>query len=219
MFEGKRIGIGWPIVSRRVDVEFAATFLLMDKPFDWTLYLPSFPAGEFQRSIASVRNNIAQRMLGDGMDECIFMDTDQGFEPDALVKILSHDVPIVAGVVHRRYPPFDPILIRLKDGKPSYISPQEAYSGELLEVDETGFGFVRIQSDVFMDVPWPWFEFRKDKNGKDIGEDIHFYRQAKAAGFPLHVDTSIQCRHFAHIAVNRELHEIFLDSKGITDLS
>jgi hypothetical protein len=42
----------------------------------------------------------------------LMMDTDQTYPQDTITKLLSHDVTVCGAVIHRRYPPFEPILYR-----------------------------------------------------------------------------------------------------------
>ena len=109
------LGIGLPLTDDKVYVAFLDSWVLLDKP-TFVYLKPQFPAGS-TNSIAAVRNDIVQQALQNGVTHLLMMDTDQTFPADLIETLLAHDKPIVAAKVHRRYPPFDPILYYKKDEK------------------------------------------------------------------------------------------------------
>jgi GT2 family glycosyltransferase len=124
--------------------------------------------------------------------------------------MLAHDKDIVGATVHRRYPPFAPILYRGEQGKYKYVPDDEKYSGELIEVDATGTGCILYKMQVFLDVDYPWFVIGKDpKTGKTIGEDIGLCIRLREKGFRIYVDTSLDVDHLSTFRVNRATYELF----------
>jgi hypothetical protein len=212
---GFKLGIGWPIVDKRCHIDFTVSFVTLEKP-DFTLLVPKFATGDFPHDIAAVRNNLVLQALHEGCSHLLMMDTDQIYRTrDMIPKMLSHDKAVIGAPVHRRYPPFDAILYRGDLGKYKYISDDEVYSGDLLEVDATGTGCILIQMDVFDFLDEPYFRLATHaETGKPIGEDIGFCSSVRGLGIPIYVDTSIIVGHMTDFEVNRQTYELFKTIKG-----
>jgi hypothetical protein len=74
----------------------------------------------------------------------------------------------------------------------------------LLHVDFCGVPVVCIHRSVLEKVPKPIFETR-DEGGGQCTHDIYFCNKAKAAGFPIAVDTHIDCGHIIEAPIiNRQ---------------
>lgn len=212
---GKKLAIGFPLVDKNVSFDFMTSFITMEKP-DYTLLVPKFPVGEFQRDIAAVRNNLVDQALHEGCSHLLMMDTDQVYRTaDMIEKMLSHGAPVVGAPVHRRYPPFDAILLRGTVGKYKYIPDTEVYSGDLIDIDATGTGCIMLDMNIFDVIDLPWFEIGFDEETqKTIGEDIGFCSKLKAAGYSIKADTSIEIGHLTQFEVNRNTYEMFCAIKG-----
>jgi hypothetical protein len=177
----------------------------MEKPREYTLiHADNGP-------IDTLRNDLVDRALELGASHIMFMDTDQIYPVHTIPSLLSHKLPIVGCVVHRRYPPFDPILLRGKIG--DYESIDDYQDGELVEVDATGTGCLMFNMEVFRNMPRPWFKFRHLPTGEGIGEDIGFCHDLKETGYKIYVDTSIQCGHLTTLNVTRETHALYKSVK------
>ena len=210
-----KLGIGLPTIESKVALQFMTSFITLQAP-DYTLLLPSFPLGNFPREITMVRNNLVRQAFDDRCSHLLMMDTDQAYyTQDMIPKMLAHKVPVVSAPVHRRYPPFDPILLRGDADTFTRIPDEEAYSGGLIKVDATGTGCILYEMSVFETIRGPWFEFKESKSGKTIGEDINFCIKMKEAGIPLYVDTSIVIGHLSMFEVNRDTHMFFKAIYGV----
>jgi len=142
-----------------------------------------------------------------GAKYLLMLDTDQVYPVDTLTKLLSHKVDVCGVRVHRRWMPFDPIFLRGEIGKYESVSEEEAYSGDLIEIDATGTGCLLFDMKVFDKIEKPWFAFDQ-VDGKPIGEDIYFCSKARKAGLRIFVDTSIEVGHLTTVEVNRFLHQV-----------
>jgi hypothetical protein len=202
-----KLGIALPITDRREENDFWLSFLMMDKP-NFSLYLPDFPAGDYHESISAVRNNLVLQAIRDECTHLLMCDTDQAYPQDAFTKLLSHDKLMVGAVVHRRYPPFEPIINRGELGRYVHVPDDEIESGDLIEVDSTGAGCLLFNMDVFFAVEQPWFE-NTTIDGKVVGEDIHFCAKVKEVGIPIHIDTSILIDHLTMARVNRTFYKMY----------
>jgi len=213
-----KLAIGLPLVDSDVPAQFAISMLAMDKPEDWTLFVPRFPAGKFVESIASVRNDLVEQALEHGCTHLLMCDTDQVYPQDALMRLLEHDKRIVGAAVQRRWPPFTRVMQRGELGRYTQVPDDEMYSGRLVEVDATGTGCVLFDTTVFLDIPTPWFAF-STHDGKPVGEDIGFCAKARAAGIPIHVDTGVEVDHLTTFRVNGAFAKLYakINNKGIDE--
>ena len=206
----RKFAIGLPLTDEKVYRHFMESFLVMEKP-DFTLLNPNFPD-----SIDKMRNQLVMAAMMRGVTHLIMMDTDQIYPSDTIANLLRPDLPMVGTVVHRRYPPFDPILYRGQLHKYWHVPDDECYSGDLIEVAATGCGCVYYSMQCFLDVEYPWFEM--DVQGasdvapdewQTVGEDIGFCYKLVDAGYKLYVDTACVIDHLTLMRINRETHEVF----------
>ena len=138
-----KLGIALPNTSETYPSKFVDSFCAITKPKH--LYIRPTSQGP----IDTVRNDLVLLAL---MNECthIWMaDTDQVYPQDVLMRMLEHDKDIIAAKVHRRRPPYDPILYRGTLDNFTNVPDEEWSKGELIEVDATGFGSVLIKMSVF----------------------------------------------------------------------
>lgn len=163
------------------------------------------------------RNHIVQNMGGDWL---LFIDADMVFQPDALMRLLDtrRDLEdagrrpdIVGALCFRRTPPHEPtLLLRDKPGEGPYHVMAD-YPEAVVEVDATGMAFALIDRRAFEllagGAPMPPLEERL--TGKfpaeffrwhgNLGEDIRFCHDLKAAGGSIWVDTRVKTKHiFEH---------------------
>lgn len=171
---------------------------LAQRPGNYMFLKPGFPsqAETDNRSISEIRNNLVEQALDEVCTSIIMLDTDQTYPPDTIIKLLSHNLPIVTTQIHRRYPPFDPIMLRGEIHKYKSIPFEEMYTGELVEIDATGAGCICVDMKVFLNIEYPWFEdVPQTEEYMPVGEDINFCYKARHAGYRIFMDTSIQCGH------------------------
>jgi len=128
--------------------------------------------------------------------------------------MLDEGLAIVAGKVHRRYPPYDPILFRGKIDAWEPVPDEDWEGGGLIEVDSTGFGCVLIDMEVFKKIDKPWFKWTRE-NGTVIGEDAYFYRAAKQAGLKVFVDCDVKIGHIASMVITEESYFAHKFSKSL----
>jgi hypothetical protein len=211
-----KIAIGIPITNRLVDKDFFLSFAAMTKPAHYTLLAPSHEIYSYAQDIADIRNDLVKQAAVAGADALIMMDSDQVYPEDTVAKItkrlLLYDV--VGAVVHRRYPPFNPLLLRGTLGRYEKVSDAECYSGDLIEIDATGCGCIGYNMHVFEEVKYPWFELLPGENGKPVGEDIRLCHKIRQAGLSIAADTSIQVDHLTTFRVDRATHQLFKLIKG-----
>lgn len=133
----------------------------------------------------------AERFQGERL---LLMGDDHNFPRDLIARLEVHDVDIVAPFVLNRRAPFEPCMVR--DDYPYW---PEGPPG-LIEVDETGTAGMLIHRRVFEALDFPYF---RDGwiDGELMSDDTFFCRKARAAGFKIHVDTSVPMSHMAVLDV------------------
>jgi hypothetical protein len=149
-------------------------------------------------SIAKERNILLDRADSLKADWILFVDDDQVFDADALIRLLDRNVDLCGGLYLTRTPPHRPTAMRQSDSETgTFWSPLalEAVGSDGLEaVDALGMGFTLVRRAVWEAVPRP--AFRAGQLAPDeTGEDVWFCLQAKAAGFQPYVDTSVLVGH------------------------
>lgn len=141
-----------------------------------------------------------------------FLDSDIGFNPEDVLKLLSHNEDIVSGTY-----PMKTIPIRYCV---DVLEPEER-KGNLLKIGGNGMGFVMIRRNVFIDIAqrFPYLKYTpstKDSNyplteaemnnsyhffmEEKIGdsfasEDKSFFYRARMIGYTHWLDTTIKLRH------------------------
>ena len=136
------------------------------------------------------RTRLALRALQCGSDYLLWIDSDQTFGPDALVRLMTHNRPIVGTNIASRH-----------SGKPTALSfDNEGVPRKrgLEEVASVGLGFCLMKTPILDEVPHPWFASAIEPDGAfRRGEDVHFCNQARSAGFPIFVDHDLTVGHLA----------------------
>jgi len=204
-----KLGIGFPLTDIKVYSSFMISWTLMHKP-EYTLLMPASPG-----TLEVIRNNLVVQSLREYCTHLLMMDTDQTYPVDVVTKLLSHEKDVVAVNVHRRYPPFDSILYRGELGNYHHVPDDECFSGKLIEIDATGCGCILYNTDVFLDIPHPWFEVYRMSDGRVVGEDIDFCSKIKDAGYNIYADTSIKVGHISTMEITRSFYELYKKVKGL----
>ena len=198
-----KLAIGIPASMQNIPVAFFDSFITMEKPnFE---YVPAKNG-----PIEHLRNRIVEQALANGCSHLLMMDTDQVYPKDTITKLLLHNLPVVHGLVYRRYPPFDNLLYQGEVGK--YTNKTDYVDGELVEVDACGTGCVLYSLNVFYKIKPPWYEFianpDKEKGGI-VGEDIGMCIKLKQAGYKIFVDTSVKIAHLALFSIDESFSQLY----------
>ena len=200
------LAIGIPLSFPFIPSSFFYSFALMEKPEHLFIHADNGPIHE-------LRNNLVRDSLKLGASHIIMMDTDQVYHPNTIPRLLSHRLPVVGALVHRRYPPFDSLMLKEKqiDGQYNgYDSIDEWEDGALVEVDATGGGCLLFEMSVFKKLSYPWFRCDKAPEGAPpIGEDIGLCQDLKAAGYKIFVDTSVPAGHLTTMIVNTATNRLY----------
>lgn len=135
------------------------------------------------------RNKLAHIALEEGYSHILFVDSDMTFNPDTLTKMLAHDKDILGLAANHRRFPLQSVVKPLNEEDINKPLPTE-----LFEAQSCGTGVMLIKTEVFKNLPEPWFKFTYE-NGERIGEDVNFCLSAREAGYKIYVDPTIPVRH------------------------
>jgi hypothetical protein len=163
--------------------------------------------------ITQARSKIANFFVNNTEHEYLFfLDSDIGFEPQDVIKLLSHQVPIVSGAYPMKIIPERYCID---------VSQPEQRQGDLLKINGNGMGFVLIHRQVFLDIAkqypglkyvpsdyhsdtphtsaemdnsYHYFAEHKSQNGF-MSEDKSFFYRASQVGYNIWLDTSIRLNH------------------------
>lgn len=128
-----------------------------------------------------------QQALNQCVDKVLFIDSDQTFPHDALIKLLSHNKKLVGATCRLRR---EEIEYSARDKKGNRIDFSQRTG--LHEVATNGFPFCLIDAEVFRKIDEPWFNVTFDKKKNEwISEDESFCKAAKTAGYKIWVDADL----------------------------
>jgi GT2 family glycosyltransferase len=147
--------------------------------------------------VDQVRNLIADWVVK-GYDYLFAVDSDIGFPPDTLSRLLSHDKDIVTGVYRQRIPDRQVIEIfeRNERGGYNHIDWEKIKGKGLVEVGACGFGCTLIKKKVLEDIGYPQFLYKSALDHNDtFSEDLYFAVRASEKGYKFYADTSLICDH------------------------
>lgn len=188
------LAIGVPCPTRTMSRDTALALRMMAVP----MFAQMVPISPDSLEVGEARNRIVEIALEQNCKWLFFLDYDVAPPPNAIVKLLSLKVPIAAGVYHLKSIPSAPLI--MVKGWPGAFEDYQI--GDLVKVDGVGMGCTLIDMDVFKKIDPPWFRTvagYSDANPNAIlpymTEDIYFCDKARAAGYEIVVDTSIQCQH------------------------
>lgn len=131
-----------------------------------------------------------------------FLDDDVCVPPDGLMRLLSHDLPVVTGMYVQRALPMLPVVFR-RDSEGHHVHLTRFCEG-LQEVDGCGAGCLLIRADVLRKIEAtgePWFDFP----ASGISEDLAFCERVKRLGYPIILDLDVKCTHLGIFEYTYEL--------------
>ena len=219
---GVKLAIAVPLTDDKVYNQFLFSFVKVVTDYmagkarkgqiaDIDILFPDFPC-----QVDAARNNLVQQALILGCTHILFMDSDQIYKTDNMIeKLLAHDKPVVGARVHRRYPPFDPLLLEGEVGKLRQVPDEKIRDKDgnffnNVQVDYTGTGCILYDMQIFNDMfPEKPFEFTTGENGQPIGEDINFCSKLKKMVIPIIVDASIDIKHLTLLAADWGTYKLF----------
>lgn len=170
------------------------------------------------------RNSIVNTFMKSDCSHLLFIDADIGFNPADVIKLLNHNLDIVCAGYPAKYIDWGSIQNAARNGVQNnmlsmYASPyifnrleDGNHNGPLVEVKESGTGFMMIKKSVFetMQPHVPWYVTNQFNGDGDtnyeyfatsiednllLSEDYHFCRKWRSMGGKVYVDKSISLNH------------------------
>jgi hypothetical protein len=152
------------------------------------------------------RDHLAKSALAAGADKILWIDADQTFPPDTLIRLLARNLRIVgANYVRRGGRGGGPLATSLAGG-PVFTTAEKAKAQEVEEVAGLGLGLVLMDAAIFNEIAWPWFETSWREDGTIRSEDHSLFAKIGEAGIPVHVDHGLSWQ-IGHVAEEVLTHE------------
>lgn len=130
------------------------------------------------------RNWIAAQAVKTGCDYLFFVDDDMILPSDTLERLLSHNKDIVGGVYMTKYEVQKPVV--------EYLNEKVG----LFEVKAIGTGCLLIKTEVFKQLPQPWFKYEWYDNGMvKRSHDWIFCEDSRNAGIKVWADSTLDIKH------------------------
>lgn len=139
----------------------------------------------------------ASAVDGPREDDWVWILGDDHMMPaDSLVRLLAHDVDIVAPLGLRRRPPYAPAIYQRDEGN-GLVQYENLPTRGLVEVAAAGSAGMLVRRRVWEGMTDPWFE----TFGETMCEDLVFCSRATQAGFKIYVDLDVRFGHMTNNVV------------------
>lgn len=152
------------------------------------------------------RNRLVAEAIHSEADYMLWMDADHVFPRDALLRLLSHNLPVVGCNYARRFDPTAPTASEIReDGTKGLVwtTREKAKRGDMEKVAHLGLGLCLMDMRVFglleqkaeeegKEHFWPLFRMDPTEDGIGvIGEDVYFFQRIREAGVPIYLDHNL----------------------------
>ena len=155
------LAIGIPLSFPWVPSSFFHSFIMMDRPSFTYLHADN-------GYVHDLRNDLVNKAKEIGATHLLMMDVDQVYHPNTVTQLLSHGLPIVGALVHRRYAPFDSLMLKSIESAGNsfnrYESIDDWEDNSLVQVDATGGGCLMFDMQLFYDLDDIWQREKDDFN-------------------------------------------------------
>lgn len=185
------------------DVAKAIAWHVITHPKDHVL--PIFQPGTI---LADIRKTLVDNALKEDCTHVLFVDSDMRFPKDTIQRLLDADVPVIAANCARRRMPTSPTATQWDKAQEKatriYTFPETT---GYQEVDTIGCGVMMVKTEVFREVPRPWFQMPwHEKLQCFVGEDIYFCRSCQSRGIPIYIDHDLS-KEIGHLGEWEFKHE------------
>lgn len=164
-------------------------------------------------SLVEGRNLAVEHFLNKtGAEWLMFIDTDMGFQPDAVERLLLAadpvERPVVGGLCFAlkhikpdgrggfNVLPVPTLFERAKNEQGIGFANRFIYPPDtLVKVAGTGTAFLLIHRSVLEKIGRGWFDLRQYADGTVVSEDLSFCWRLGELGIPVHIDTRVKITH------------------------
>lgn len=130
--------------------------------------------------ITRARNTLTEIFLRTGNDYLLFIDADQGFNPEGILKMIEEDVDLIGAAVPMKGINWDRVRAAAKNDENDLSNFTAVYNvnisneqkqklkenpGSIVEVDYIGTGVMLIKRDVFQKLKVSTPSYRSDQTG------------------------------------------------------
>ena len=138
------------------------------------------------------RYQIVREAQRAGCTDLFFVDADMVFPTDTLLRLLALERPIVGVYYNQRgLPLVNTVKIADADGALLEVTPEDM-PRSLFSCYAVGSGCMLVRMEVFERLAHPWFFVSHHEDGSlQMGDDVWFGRQARAAGVAVWCDPTI----------------------------
>lgn len=186
-------------------------------PTDVVMSLLNLQLGPYKVKFAPLKSSIlfisreylVQSALQGGADYILFLDSDQTFREDLLIKMgawMDKGADILTTLIFRKDPPYHPCVFasskELENGQISlqYCDIEKIDLTQPFYVANCGLGCAMIRKEVFEKLPQPWF-----LPTPYTGEDIAFLHKAtQKYGYKIICDPTIEIGHIGNKSFTRK---------------
>ncbi len=175
--------------------------------WDGELVVPEIETNIVSCSILTEsRNRLVLEAMNGNADYMLWMDADHVFPKDCLLRLLSHNLPVVGCNYARRFDPTAPTASReTEEGKKELVwtTHEVAKRGDMEKIAHLGLGLCLMDMRVFGLLEkkaieegkqhfWPLFRFDHTEDGIGvIGEDVYFFQRIRECGVPIYCDHNL----------------------------
>jgi len=112
------------------------------------------------------RNQLVAEFMASDCSHLMFIDADIEFDPDDVLKLISHDKPIVVGAYPLKIEPISYVI--------NTVSGEPEKNKNLIEVKDAGTGFMMIRRDAIesMQKSYPELHYTGDLAGDSFRQDL-----------------------------------------------
>jgi hypothetical protein len=193
----RKVLFGTPCYDGKVHVEFLQSLLgtlALCQQHDIAMYPVQIAHDAL---VQRARNDLVRMALETGCDDLIFMDADQEWEPQAIIRLLNHPVDVVGFPVIKKSDTHIDFNIKLL---PEGLSAPVC---NLLQVESIGTGCLRLSKNALQQV-WGISKVYgggrmvfdvQIVNGEILSEDTVFCSKWSSLGGQVWVDPSMTCPH------------------------
>jgi hypothetical protein len=167
-----------------------------------------------------------------GTDWALWVDSDIVLTKEVLKTLWDtadkHARPIVSGVYfiskQNEGSLMMPMPVLFNDGATEY-EQQHLHPlprNQVVRIDNAGFGLVMMHKSVIKALKDKfgdefWFAENNESGEKFIGEDIAFFRKVRAAGVPVHANTSALVRHMKRFSLDDAYYNLYWSAVEIAE--
>jgi hypothetical protein len=152
------------------------------------------------------RERLATEAVNLGAEYLLWLDSDITFPATIAMRLMAHDEPVVACNYIRRQLPAKGVAYEII-GDWNNPLPFDIYN-HLVEVQGVGMGCMLMRTEIFSQIPKPWFEFGWSPESNDhLGEDMILCQKMAAAGYSIKIDSQLsqELRHLGTWAFGPDL--------------